>query len=238
MLIDLAQRRPDFTGTAFDVCVIGGGVAGITIAAKLGAAGRHVLLIEAGGREPNARSQAFYRGATGELENLPLDRTRVRALGGASHHWGGCCRPLDAHDFSRSDFSPDGTWPIRKSDVDPYFREAATILRISEMRGADLDLAAADHNLETIRMYFSTPPANLGALHFEALRQSPNVLLLINAAYVGMTLDGPRVDYIDVKDPRSPARLPCRARIFVFAMGAVENTRHLLIHNRKGASDR
>jgi hypothetical protein len=71
-------------------------------------------------------------------------------------------RPLDTHDFSRSDFSPDGTWPIGKSDLDPYFREAATILRISEMRGADLDLAG---------------PAMLSASRFQTphyLQQGPS----------------------------------------------------------------
>ena len=32
MLIDLAQYRPDFSATVFDACIVGGGVAGITLA--------------------------------------------------------------------------------------------------------------------------------------------------------------------------------------------------------------
>ena len=47
MLIDLAQHRPDFTAT-FDACIIGGGVAGITLAIKLGQAGHSVLLVGPG----------------------------------------------------------------------------------------------------------------------------------------------------------------------------------------------
>ena len=74
MLIDLAQGRPDFSATVFDVCIIGGGVAGITLAIKLGQAGRRVLVVEAGDRDVNADLQAFYRGEGSDLENLPLDR--------------------------------------------------------------------------------------------------------------------------------------------------------------------
>src|SRR6186713_1622955 len=103
MLIDLAQNRPDFSATIFDVCIIGGGVAGITLAAKLGQAGRHVLLVEAGNRDVSAKSQAYYRGELGALENLPLQETRIRALGGSSQHWAGWCRHFDAYDFARSD---------------------------------------------------------------------------------------------------------------------------------------
>ena len=83
MLIDLAQHRPDFSATVFDVCIIGGGVAGITLAVKLGRAGRRVLLVEAGDQNVSAKSQAYYRGERGELENLPLRRdahSRTRRL--------------------------------------------------------------------------------------------------------------------------------------------------------------
>ena len=238
MLIDLAQHRPDFSTTVFDACIIGGGVAGITLAVKLGQAGRRVLLVEAGDRDVSAKSQAYYRGERGDLENLPLDETRVRALGGSSHHWGGWCRTLDAYDFARSDLSPDGAWPIGKPDLDPYFREAATILGVTETSGADTDLADTDGDLQSIRMYFSKPPANLGANYLEELRQSKNITLMLNAAYLSAAFDADNaiVNSIAVHDQRSPTPLICGARQFVFAMGALENVRHLLILNRKNGN--
>ena len=235
MLIDLPQQRPDFSTKLFDVCIIGGGVAGITLAVKLGQAGRSVLLVEAGDRHFSATSQSYYRGDLGDLENLPLHETRIRALGGSSNHWGGWCRTLDAYDFARSDLSPDGAWPIGKPDIDPYFREAATILGITEFNGADNDLADADGNLQAIRMYFSKPPANLGGKYLDELRQSKNITLMVNAAYLSATFDNnnPIVNAIALHDQGSPSPLICKARLFVFAMGAVENVRHLLILNRK-----
>ncbi len=238
MLIDLAQHRPDFSATVFDACVIGGGVAGITLAVKLGRAGRHVLLIEAGDRTASADSQAYYRGELGDLDNLPLDETRIRALGGSSNHWGGWCRTLDAYDFARSDLSSDGAWPIGKLDLDPYFREAATMLGVTTFSGVDTDIPNADGDLQTIRMYFSEPPANLGTNYLDEMQQSKNITLMLNAAYlsVGLAPDNAIVNSIAIHDQRSSAPLICRARQFVFAMGAIENVRHLLILHQKNSS--
>ncbi len=235
MLTDLAERRPDFSATVFDVCIIGGGVAGITLAIKLGQAGRRLLVVEAGDRGVSADSQASYRGEGGDLENLPLDETRIRALGGSSHHWGGWCRALDAYDFARSDLSADGAWPIGKQDLDPYFADSTAMLAVTEFSGVDAGLADADGNLQTIRMYFSKPPANLGYNYFSELQQSSNITLLLNAPYLSASLDADRatVNSVAVHDRRSPSPLICRARHFVFAMGTIENVRHLLILNRK-----
>jgi choline dehydrogenase-like flavoprotein len=238
MLIDLAQHRPDFTATTFDACIIGGGVAGITLAIKLGRAGRSVLLVEAGDQGVSAKSQSYYRGDIGDLENLPLHETRIRALGGSSHHWGGWCLALDPYDLARTDLLPDGAWPIEAPDVDPYFREAATILGITEFSSVDDDLADADGNLHAIRAYFSKPPANLGAKYVDELRQSTNITLVLNAAYLSAALDtnNATVDSIALHDQRSRSPLICKARQFVFAMGAIENVRHLLILNQRNST--
>lgn len=238
MLIDLAQNRPDFSATIFDVCIIGGGVAGITLAVKLGQAGRNVLLVEAGNRDVSAKSQGYYRGELGALENLPLQETRIRALGGSSQHWAGWCRHFDAYDFARSDLSRDGAWPIGKTDLDPYLDDATTILGVTEFSGVDRDLGGTDGNLRTIRMDFSKPPANLGTRYLTELQQSKNITLLLNAAYLSATLntERPIVNSIAIHDENSADPLICTARQFVFSMGAVENVRHLLILNRKSGN--
>ena len=47
-----------------DLCIIGTGAAGLSIALEWVAAGRKVILLEAGGFDPEARMQALYRGAS------------------------------------------------------------------------------------------------------------------------------------------------------------------------------
>ena len=111
------------------------------------------------------------------------------------------------------------------------------MLGVTEFSGVDVDLAGADGNLQTIRMYFSKPPANLGANYLDELRQSKNITLMLNAAYLSAALDANSATSIRSRFMIS-ALLPliCRARQFVFAMGAIENVRHLLILNQKNSN--
>ena len=55
MEIDLAQLDSSATGISFaHICIIGGGIAGLTLAHKLVTLGHEILLLEAGGQTPEA----------------------------------------------------------------------------------------------------------------------------------------------------------------------------------------
>jgi hypothetical protein len=230
MIIDLAAgpvgALPDF-----DVCVAGAGVAGLTVALQLAARGRKVALVEAGGRDGSAASQDFYRGENTGVENLPLDQTRLRQLGGSSNHWGGWCRPLDEYDLSRTDLT-GAAWPITAADLAPYGQKAGSVLGINEASGADLPLTGGDGNLQAIRMFFSRPPAHLGDRFYDALETTPHLFLLLNAAVAAPKFDtAGSVTSLSVRAPGGDA-FECRARFFVLALGTVENTRMLQLWNR------
>lgn len=235
MIDDLAQSSTDIPALDADVCIAGGGVAGLTLASRLDAAGYRVVVIEAGGRDVSAAAQDAYAGETVGTENLPLRETRLSALGGSSNHWGGWCRPLDAVDFARRDFSPDGTWPIGQQDLAPYLDEARALLDIDETSGADLDLVDAGGRLQTIEMQFSVPPARLGEKFWRSLSASRNVRVILHAVLVGCACDRAtgRVLSFGVSTVAGTRRLECRARLFVLAMGAIENARFLAIENRR-----
>lgn len=231
MIVDLAENSAD-TLPDFDVCIAGAGVAGITIALQLAARGRKVALLEAGGRDGSAASQDFYRGQNTGVENLPLDQTRLRQLGGSSNHWGGWCRPLDAYDLTRTDLNGAG-WPIGIADLAPYGKKAGDVLGINAASGADLPLNGAEGNLQSIRMFFSRPPAHLGDRFYDALETTPNLSLFLNAAVAAPDFDASgRVMSLSVRAPGGGIAFQCRARYFVLALGTVENTRMLLLWNR------
>ncbi|MBA3325456.1 MAG: FAD-dependent oxidoreductase, partial [Rhodobacteraceae bacterium] len=78
----------------FDVCVIGAGPAGITVARRAAAHGLSVALMEAGDAEFTVESQEVYEGALLGQDYFPLDVARLRFLGGSSNHWAGWCRAL------------------------------------------------------------------------------------------------------------------------------------------------
>ncbi|MEM6945693.1 MAG: FAD-dependent oxidoreductase, partial [Pseudomonadota bacterium] len=78
-----------------DICVIGSGPAGIALMRRLEAAGRDVLVVEAGGTRPTAEAQRLAAGEDDGLD-YPFSEARVHAFGGTSHLWKGLCCPPDA----------------------------------------------------------------------------------------------------------------------------------------------
>lgn len=137
------------------VCIVGTGQAGITLAWYLLRQGIDVTLLE-GSRVfnpsgPNAPVSAsymynentlLYNGeslglfATTEPQFLirPTPQTgtnpseRDRIYGGTSTHWGGQSRPLDAITFEERPGFPG--WPITREDLDPYYAEACKFLQL------------------------------------------------------------------------------------------------------------
>ena len=119
MLID-GRTLPDGERLEADVCVIGCGPAGITVARELGAAGMEVTVLESGGPERTRAADAL---GTGESVGHPyaMDRSRARGIGGTSLHWemdtdggdeGWLARPLDPLDLEARAAIPDSGWPF------------------------------------------------------------------------------------------------------------------------------
>jgi choline dehydrogenase-like flavoprotein len=135
------------------VCIVGTGPAGVTLAWYLLRQGIDVTLIE-GSRVfspsgPNApvnnayqynENTLLYNGeSVGVFTNnepkfliRPTPQTdqntreRERIYGGTSTHWGGQSRPLDAITFDKRPGFPG--WPITREDLDPYYAEACKFL--------------------------------------------------------------------------------------------------------------
>ena len=86
MLSDARELANDQQVEA-DVCIIGAGPAGISIARELIGNGAQVWLLESGGRDAERRAQRLNRG---QSVGYPIHRPhqfRVRAFGGTSRHW-------------------------------------------------------------------------------------------------------------------------------------------------------
>jgi choline dehydrogenase-like flavoprotein len=70
-----------------DVCIVGAGPAGITVARELIGNGADVLVLESGGRDVERGAQRLNQGqSVGYPIHLP-HQSRVRAFGGTSRHW-------------------------------------------------------------------------------------------------------------------------------------------------------
>src|ERR1700759_454169 len=122
MEIDLAQHDSSATGSDLlraPICIVGGGIAGLTLAHKLVTPGLEVLLLEAGGHTPEAFNPIQQAGHPHPGTSEP----RPRALGGTSLTWGGQLLP----------FPQDSTWPISTSDLTPFTTEAESLLAVDSL---------------------------------------------------------------------------------------------------------
>ena len=108
-----------------DVCIIGAGAAGISIAQALIGSPARVLLLESGGLEPDSGTQRLAEGTVrGNGQQPPLHTSRLRYFGGTTNHWVGWCAPLDEIDFAQRSWVPDSGWPISRAALTPYYRRA------------------------------------------------------------------------------------------------------------------
>src|SRR5215469_254009 len=107
-----------------DLCIIGAGAAGISIALEWMNSGRKVILLEGGGFDYEPRMQDLYRGKTTGQRYYPLETARLHYFGGTTGHWAGFCSPLDEIDFEKRAWVPYSGWPIKRGELDPYYARA------------------------------------------------------------------------------------------------------------------
>ena len=223
-----------------DVCVIGAGAAGITIARVLTAARLRICLIESGGVEFEAPVQQLY-----DAENVGRPRrahtvSRLRFLGGTTNHWTGLCAPLDDEDFVATPWAPYSGWPITKAELDPYYARAFAIcgLRHSVFDGRLWPLVGrkpmpvSARRLTQFFLHYS-PAVRFGVVYRDELEQDPRLLLLThaNATNLQPTEDGAHVAHVDLRSLEGKSA-QVRARIYVLACGGIENARLLLLSDR------
>lgn len=115
-----------------DLCIIGSGPAGSTIAQELKDTKLRITLLESGGLTRSADADALN-----EIENVGRPRAsdqwsvRNRILGGSSHTWGGRCAGFDEIDFKQRPWIPNSGWPIEIKDLEPYLDRGARHLGLA-----------------------------------------------------------------------------------------------------------
>ena len=226
-------------GIAFDLMVVGGGAAGLTLAQAAGAKGLQVLLLEAGGtRETNAGRAAFAGELVRPNVHPALDLYRARALGGTSRLWGGRCIPLDPIDFVSRDWIPYSGWPIAHSELAAYYPAAMRVAEAGEntfdpsvvLMNSQAELAPGlDSELIRTTIERFSRPTDFWKRFSDELSSSPRVHILpeTRLAEIKLQRDGATVRGVVVID-KARRRLEARASNYVLALGGLETTRVLL----------
>ncbi len=239
MIIDLNEvDTGPLPAQRFDICICGGGVAGIVLANKLSKR-FNVVVLEGGGLQYSDESQSVYEGSSIGHSYYPLTATRLRFFGGTSNHWAGYCLPLDEHDFLPNENVDLSGWPIAKSDLDPYLDEAKTILSVNDQSDFQgemgwEDAAKQSGDFYTFRLWKSDPPTRFGQEYLDDFKKSENPTCYINANLTDIALDeaSSRVKEVEVRNFTGTS-FTIAADAVIIAAGGIENPRILLNCNRQ-----
>ena len=120
-----------------DLCIVGGGAAGITIAREMIGSPLSVCLVESA-EEYHQPTQDLYQATqqsrkrsrsleTGVHYGATAHLSRIRHFGGTTNHWGGYCIPLTPHDLAKKDWIPDSGWPIEWEELNAFYPRAQAI---------------------------------------------------------------------------------------------------------------
>ena len=243
MIVDFNQTHAEAELQA-DVCIIGAGAAGITIAREFIDSGFSVILLESGGLEFEQQTQDLYEG---EIGGLPYDLTanRLRFFGGTTNHWGGLCAPLDDIDFVSRSWVANSGWPIARDKLVTFYKRAHEVCRVgqflygndvwrhTEIRRVNFDPAKLEYIFKTLNL----PPLRFGDAYADHLKKASNVQVFLHANVVNIhqSDDGRRVAHVDVRSLQGKSGR-ISARYFVLACGALENARLLLVSNSQEAA--
>jgi choline dehydrogenase-like flavoprotein len=232
-----------------DICIVGAGVVGITLAREF--AGKHfrVCLLESGGLEPDKATQSLYWGENIGHPYYELDTARARFFGGTSHYWhiplgdgrlGVRLRPLDGIDFEEREWIPFSGWPFARSDLDPYYTRAQSVCQIGpfaynvedwEDSARTPRLPLNGNRVETTVFQFGT------RYHFykeykDEINNAGNITTYLhgNAVNIETNDSAKKVTRLKVACLEGNA-FWVSARLFILAMGGIEIPRLLLLSN-------
>lgn len=221
-----------------DVCIVGGGAAGLTLASALEGSGLSVLLLEAGGRKFAQAAQDGLRGEVADgSPHPPPNMYRRRVLGGATAIWGGRCVPLDPIDLERRSWVPHSGWPIGWNDLAPYYPRAQAFCEAGayaytarEALGPSAPPVIAgleDPDLLADRLERFSRPTDFGKANFEHLAASSAVRIVLNAQALRLVApDGP---VRRLEAAAAPGlTFSVRAARYVLASGGLEVPRLLM----------
>ena len=223
-----------------DICIIGAGAAGISIALDWMDTSHKVILLEGGGFEYDDKVQDLYNGKSTGQKYFPLKSSRLHYFGGTTGHWAGMCSPLNDVDFRKRDWVPDSGWPINKKDLDPYYAKANKTLKLGPYNYEfdywhkelpDLNPLPLDNKVIWNKMWqFSQ--ARFGTLYKDTITAAKNIHLYIYANVVDILANDnvKHIKEVTVKNYEGKTHT-VKAKYFILACGAIQNARMLLASN-------
>jgi choline dehydrogenase-like flavoprotein len=249
MIVD-ARTVPSDKNIETDLCIVGGGVAGLTLARELSGQQFRVCVLESGGYDPDSQTQDLCAGDNVGLPYFPLNTARSRNLGGSCYRWllelgngqmGARLHPLDEIDFEEREWVPYSGWPFQKSHLDPYYKRAQSLLEIGPYTYDVKDwtdpqavqrLPLRDDRIKTVIFQCCSRDVFLKT-STDIIKRSENVTAFLHATVLELqATEYPGCVSAARVATRGGQQFRVNAKVFALALGGIETPRLLLLSNR------
>jgi choline dehydrogenase-like flavoprotein len=232
----IADLRSDVLPESLDtdVCVVGAGPVGITLAVELSRRGLDVVLLESGGRSIDPALQDLYRSTNVGRNHNGINLGRYRAFGGTSTQWGGQILPFGRMDFKRRDWVEGSGWPITFDDLEPYYLKA---LSFEGLDGCLIDdpqvwtaigLSSPAYEAGVVS-HFSRwcPQPDFAKIHGKEIEGSASLRCILYATVTALSCVNDRIVTAYARTLTGKS-IRVKASRFAFCVGGIESARLLL----------
>lgn len=239
-----ARTLPGGTVLEGDICIVGAGPAGMSLARQLLASGLRVVVLESGGLTRDDAIQQLNEGEVIGDRYAGLRETRHRRAGGTANIWntpigrgyGAKYAPLDPCDFEPCDDLKLRGWPFAHSHLVPFYRRAQHVCGLGPFAYDAASWTSRQREALRLAAPLSTRVYQLGAGHLfthtyvRDFCRSSNVHLYHHVVVCCLETSHRHTKVIAAQAVSlSGGRLRVHADTFVLAAGAVENARLLLL---------
>src|SRR6266436_2352602 len=249
MLIDISKEvSKEFLYV--DVCIVGSGPAGITLARQICRSGLRVCLLESGGQKPSEAAQNLNTGAVDSVHGYreqTLRDGRRRQFGGTGNLWNHELRgqsarhvryvPLDEIDFERRTWVPESGWPFSRREIQSFYESAQRLCGIGKFdyravawkNGAASRQVWQTEKIESVVTQFGSPAIFLERYCRELVNEE-SVIVILRAVLLELRMDPlSRAITSAYAATLNGRKFQVRAQAFVLAAGGLENARILLL---------
>ena len=226
-----------------DICIVGAGAAGISMALQWINTPYKVILLEGGGFEYEDQMQELFAGKTTGQRYFPLRSVRLHYFGGTTGHWAGFCSPLDPVDFKKRDWIEHSGWPINRGDLDPFYERTQEILELGpyeynsaywQKRDPAFLPLPLDEGRVWSKIWQFSPPTRFGVKYRESIVKAKNVHLYTYANVIEIISNDSVSAVKELKTTNFAGKEHrVRAKFFVIACCAIQNARLLLASRRQ-----
>ncbi|MFT6779338.1 MAG: choline dehydrogenase-like flavoprotein [Paraglaciecola sp.] len=224
-----------------DICIVGAGAAGITMALELANSDYQVILLESGGMEYQHDTQMLNKGKITGIPYVPLESARLRFFGGTTNHWAGQSTPLEPIDFENRDWVPDGGWPIGYQDYAQYLQRAQKVCKLGpaafdhQVWSDKFDSPFEDNNFQPVIFRYPSPVIRFGEAYRDPIAKSNNIKCILNANATNLiqSVDD-SIQHVQVNSLTGNA-IRVTAKYVVLATGCIQNVKLMMNSNQKYA---